>query len=344
PPIIRERILSIVRANLHPNGAAFISYNAHPGAKLKSALRDMMLYHVGDTADPAIRLRDARTLLNLISNPRPTPDAIDVAMAAQAEDLGTRTDSSLFHDELGAVYQPLYFHEFIAQIQAAGLQYIDDADTFDSQPRNLSAESIAAVRKMCGGDWLKEQQYLDFLRNREFRQSVVCRSGMPLAVPWQPERIAGCYATTMARATPDGAFLLETNAQLRCDARPAAYLRHVIAMWPEALRIVPEDAMLAAELYRIGALEIRAFPGVAGRAGEKPQASPLARYQLQHGQPQVTTLWHEPLQFTNESPIELLSLLDGTNDRTAIAAAMQCSVEALDKELADLSYFGLMLR
>ena len=51
------------------------------------------------------------------------------------------------------------------------------------------------MRAMAAGDSIAEQQYLDFLRMRGFRKSLLCRQERKLEAEWDASRIVGCYAT-----------------------------------------------------------------------------------------------------------------------------------------------------
>ena len=53
--------------------------------------------------------------------------------ARQAERLLERSDETLFHDELAAINEPVYFHEFAAHAARHGLQYLAEADFFEMQ-------------------------------------------------------------------------------------------------------------------------------------------------------------------------------------------------------------------
>ena len=54
-------------------------------------------------------------------------------MRRQAERLLERSDETLFHDELAAVNEPVYFHEFVSHAASCGLQYLAEADFFEMQ-------------------------------------------------------------------------------------------------------------------------------------------------------------------------------------------------------------------
>src|SRR5262249_27417873 len=84
PQEVREKVLDIARANLSPNGVAFISYNTYPGGYVRRILRDLMLEWIGDATDPATKLARAREALQQVVLGRPDPDKLDAALAAEA--------------------------------------------------------------------------------------------------------------------------------------------------------------------------------------------------------------------------------------------------------------------
>ncbi len=43
PPEVRDKLLAVARANLSPQGVAFISYNAYPGGHWRKLMREAML-------------------------------------------------------------------------------------------------------------------------------------------------------------------------------------------------------------------------------------------------------------------------------------------------------------
>ena len=81
-------------------------------------------------------------------------------MRRQAERLLERSDETLFHDELAAVNEPVYFHEFVSHAASCGLQYLAEADFFEMQtlPEPVSNELVGVH------DVIRREQYLDFLR------------------------------------------------------------------------------------------------------------------------------------------------------------------------------------
>ena len=88
--------------------------------------------------------------------------------------------STLLHDELAEVNQPFYFSQFIEAAAACDLDYLAEADLEGATPVGLSGdirEALGAIAR----DRIEMEQYLDFLRNRGFRKTLLCHSGAPVS-------------------------------------------------------------------------------------------------------------------------------------------------------------------
>ena len=343
PREVGAKVLEIAQRCLTGDGIAFVSYNTYPSGHIRKLVRDMMLYHAGRFENPVERLRHARAFLKVLALGRPEADPFDAAAADYARVLLEHTDSALFHDDLAPVYEPVYFHEFVAHAKAHGLQYAGEASGYDT-PRNIRPEALQAVRDMAAGDAIAEQQYLDFLRMRGFRKSLLCHEEKKLEAEWDASRIVGCYATTAANEDPDGAFSSADHIRLTTTHPvPIEYMRRLIESRPLALEVGPEQAHVALELFKVGIIELQATPGIAVVAGDKPCASPLVRYQATNGVSPVTTLSHRAIEIEGEDARRMLTLLDGTRDRAALCQAMNCSGDRLDTELRMLGRLGMLV-
>jgi SAM-dependent methyltransferase len=343
PPAVGEKILEIAQRCLSPAGVAYISYNTKPAGHIRRLVRDMMLYHAGRFENPVERLAHAREFLKVLALGRPEPETFDAAAAGYARDLLEHSDGALFHDDLAPVYEPVYFHDFVVRAAMHELQYLGDASGYDA-PRNLRAEAMDAVRTMARGDRIAELQYFDFLRMRGFRRSLLCRKHLSLTDDWNPSRIVGCYATTGASEDKDGAFSGADNVRLTTTHPvPIEYMRRLIQSRPKSIKVEPEQAHVALELFKGGIIELRPTPETAAEPGPRPKVSPLARHQAANGELHVTTLWHRALEVEGDDARRMLSLLDGTRDREALCQAMDCSRERLDGELHMLGRLGLLV-
>jgi len=334
PEVVRDKILAVAGANLHPRGVAFVSYNTLPAGHMRKMLRDMMLYHIGDEKDPRRKLEKAREMLRVIAMGRPEANALEKAVAVHAQELLGRTASALFHDDLSEIYEPVYFHEFAAHAGRHGLQYMGEASLPDSLPRNLQAEAIEWVQEIAGGDRIRAQQYFDFARTKLFRQTLLCHAQNSLS----NGSAEGCYASAGAAEIEEGVFVSSSDTRMTTK-HPAAveYMRRLMSLWPRSGQVSAAEAGLALELYRVGMIELHGFESVARKAGERPSVSRFARYQAARGDARVTTLGHRTLELTDEDARRSLVLMDGSRDREELAREMGCTMEALGSALEVLS-------
>ena len=175
---VRDRLLRLCRSVLSDRGIAYVSYNALPGGRLSGALRDMLVFHTAGLDDPADQVEQARALLRLLVGSWSDEHDFGAIMRRQGERLLERSDETLFHDELAAVNHPVYFHEFVAHAARHGLQYLAEADFFEMQTGVLPdavSEELMRVE-----DPIRREQYLDFLKGRMFRQTLLCRAELEL--------------------------------------------------------------------------------------------------------------------------------------------------------------------
>jgi SAM-dependent methyltransferase len=344
PPEVRDKILAIARANLSPHGVAFVSYNANPAGYVRRILREMMLFRIGDAVEPGARLERARRALEMLAARRPKLSGVDAGIAGEAEEALKLPDSALYHDYLAPAYEPAYVAEFAAHAAGHGLAYLADAEGVDERRYHLEPALLEEIRRLAGGNRVVLEQYLDLVRLRRFRQTLVCRADVAVLDTAAPERAVGLYAATRARETAEGKFEIPGLASAQ-TAHPEvlAFLRGLAELWPCAARVEQRCAAVTLESWRAGVVELRATPGTARRPGATPQASPVARYQARCGQSEATTLDHRTVALENDAARRFLQLLDGSRDRDALAQAMPCGREEVDRRLEALGSLGLLL-
>jgi hypothetical protein len=97
--------------------------------------------------------------------------------------------------------------------------------------------------------------------------------------------------------------------------------RQGINVEPEAISAGVLNGFLL-QLAERGLLQLRTWqPSLAREAGERPVASPIARWQVKR-QGVITNLRHESVKVEDVVGRTLITLLDGTRDRAALRAAM----------------------
>jgi hypothetical protein len=256
-------------------------------------------------------------------------------MRRQAERLLERSGETLFHDELAAVNEPVYFHEFVAHAERHGLQYLAEADFFEMQTGVLPdavSEELLRVE-----DHVRREQYLDFVKGRMFRQTLLCRAELEVDRSPDPLVVERLAVSSPARAAgaPDGAgrvtFEGPTGSTLTTD-HPLVVraLERIGGGWPGAVQVrelIPPEASEEDRAAVCGAL-LRSYagnlvqlhaapPALTLEAGERPEASPLARHQARSGA-LVTNLRHTGVRIDDDLGRRLVVLLDGTRDRAGL--------------------------
>jgi hypothetical protein len=344
PPEVRDKLLAVARANLSPRGIAFVSYNTLPGGHLRTLMREMMLFQADRFESPADQVKAARAVLDLVAGGWPDPDPIEQAIAFLAGSVRDRTDSSLHHDFMTPAFEPVYFRDFVAHAARHGLGYVADASVIDSFNMKLSPAALEAVRNAGAGGRIFQEQFLDMLRLRRFRSSLLCQGELKPVARWNPERAVGLHAASAASETGESEFTSSGGMRLTLEGGAREFLRDLIRLWPRTRPLVREEADLALELFRRDLLELGSVPGLATPPGEKPLASPLVRYQAAHGDPAVFTLRHRVLAVEDAEGRRLLTLLDGSRDRDTLAREMGCSREQMDRQLEVLGRRSVLLQ
>ena len=364
PPQVREKLLSICRTHLAPHGIAYVSYNAYPGNHLRDLMRGMMRFHVARIDDPEEKRKQAAALLKFLIEAQ--PDAIEgdeearavqreseifrQLLAMQLERVKKASPAAFYHDDLAEIFTPFYFHEFIAHAARHGLQFLAEAAFSDMQALNFAPQAVSALETL-GNDRITREQYLDFLKCRRFRQTLLCHHEVALSGP-RADPIRRFFISS--RGTPvsaaplldEGAleeFTASGNASAKTDdSLIKAALLHLAEIWPQSVLFdellaaarerlnekgiaskpdedVPKLAATLLELYAAPVVELHVHPPqFTIEAGERPIASRVVRWSLAKGAYTVTNLRHRSIAFDDPVAVQLMLLLDGTRDRDAL--------------------------
>jgi hypothetical protein len=354
-PAVRDRLVAICRHALTEQGVAYVSYNALPGGRVREALRDMLRFHTAELSEPAERIVQARALLRFLLEGLPAEHDLASVVRRQAEGALDRGDASLLHDDLAEVNEPVYFHELVAHAEGHGLQYLAEADFFEMQIG--AASEPAAQALMAIEDPVRREQYLDFLKGRMFRQTLLCRAELAIDRTPRPEVIERLAVSTQAeprgepRADGAQAFAGPTGSTLTTD-HPLVIdaLKRAAGAWPAALWVrdlLGPDATLAERRALCDAL-LRSYaanlvvlhvhpPQAASTSYDAPRATALARHQARAGET-VTNLRHASVRIEDDLGRRLVTLLDGTRDRAALAAELRSHLLAQGRPVpADLA-------
>lgn len=348
PAEVREHILRICRDHLSPQGIAFVSYNALPGCHLRNMLREMLLFHVRAFESAEERIKQSVALVRFLADAQDTDDEYRLWMRAEANRIAEHSEGHLFHDELGEINDPLYFAQFMDQAARHGLQYLGEADFFEMSD-HVFKDSVRQTLAQLSRNRILREQYMDFLKCRRFRQTLLCRHNAPLRNEPSAQRIETYFISSAAECTsrsgnakPGERRVFETprGAKLETDfALGQTALALLEEVWPQPLpfpellqrttqRNNKEDKSTRRDsedlkgfllrLYAAGIVEFRASaPTFTSTVSEYPVASPVARWQAARGS-FVTSLFHIAVKVEDEIGRQLLTWLDGTHDRKAL--------------------------
>ena len=205
PETVREKILAICRDHLAENGVAYVSYNAYPGNHLRDAVRGMMRFHVQQFSEPPEQIRQARIFLKFLSEAKAKSGLWQDLLKHQFERVEKYADAGFFHDDLSAVNQPFYFHEFMEAAGRHQLQYLGEADMRDKQTTGLTEQAMGIVQNLDKVNRIAREQYLDFISGRSFRQTLLCRQDCRLNHEPELERVCNLFAAADVALVNSGA-------------------------------------------------------------------------------------------------------------------------------------------
>jgi methyltransferase-like protein/SAM-dependent methyltransferase len=352
PPRVQNRILELCQRHLRPNGVAYISYNTYPGWHIRGIVRDMMLYRGMQFADPQARLAQAKSLVGFVAQATRGADTpYKRLLQSELGHISNMEDYYLHHDHLEEHNEPVYFHEFARRLGVNGLQYLGEADFSMMVSSNFAPEVAKTLNELGAHDIVQMEQYMDFVRCRYFRKTLVCRSGVRLNRTLRPDVVNGLLLSSNAAAEPaeldlDPAvkqtFTTPFGESVSCNSPLTKLaLAELARRWPMPVAFEELAAHAAAEATRAGyggdasaaerflggemltcmaagVLEWRLTPvPFTTEVGERPQATHLARLEAERGY-RVTSLRGETVSL-DEIHRQLLRLLDGSRGRAALS-------------------------
>jgi SAM-dependent methyltransferase len=195
-PRVRVALLAGIRRYLEPMGVAYVSYNAYPGSYLRDMARDILGYHVREEGDPEQKLAAAQELMRMIVEiEEPSPYA--QVLRQHMERMLSYSDALLFHDDLAEISTPFYFHEFMEHANHHRLAFLSEADLFESQMREVPESAGRLMASL--DDVLVREQYLDFFKNRMFRQTLLCHEQAPIVRALEEGAIERFWISSRAR-------------------------------------------------------------------------------------------------------------------------------------------------
>ncbi len=351
PDHVKDAMFEICKQKLTQEGVAYISYNVLPGWHIRGMVREMMLYHAGQLSDPNKRAEQSRALMEFINSSVQYTNVYASILKHELDFIRVQKDSYLLHDYLEEINTPVYFYQFVQRASNHGLQFLGEADFAVMLASNFGP-GISETLNRLSNDVIKTEQYMDFLRNRAFRMTLLCRSNIQLNRNVQSHlvrqfRVSGLVKPVNEKmnfqspqnesfALPNGLFINTA------DPRAKATLQCIYEAWPQSLSfeelyaaaaarvssvsvkspsaVEQEKESLSADIlniYSMGHFKLSTFKAdFVTTVSDFPKVSKLALYQANKGIP-VTNQLHEMLT-PDVTGNALIKLCDGSNSRSQI--------------------------
>lgn len=359
PTKVRDAIIRISKEHLNPAGIAYISYNSLPGWRMRGALREMMLMHTSSIADLPGKVAQAKALLKFLVESCSADTPYGNYLRQELEMLQKADDSYIAHEFLEEENTAFYFSDFLKGALAHGLNYLSDTDPATMIADNLPTQAAETLKSL-NLNLPATEQYMDFVRNRMFRSSLLCQADAPLVRQIDPARLEGMEVislVTLKKAEPDGQSavfvgpggnditvtnpvgisLFSAIAAAGRRARPVSEVIDEVATMhseklsgqnPDDVRADLGRLLIQGYLKKLVDFYVCAEGSPAAVAdNDKPCTLPLARWQAQRGlrisSPRLDMLATDPFMS------KLIGVCDGQRDRNAIIDAM---TEAVGKK------------
>jgi hypothetical protein len=283
----------------------------------------------------------------------------------EAAEIERQQDRHLFHEQLEPWNEPVYFAEFMQSAAAHHLAFVAEATP------SVDTPATAQFRDAIGSiDRVRLEQYLDFVRGRTFRKTLLCHEE---AKP-SPEPIPSVIRTLALRSrvtpgspspedaargpnvvafqTPEGSSITTNNPLIGTAFEVLMSAAPAVVPYTELKRRVTErigarhgaEAASALEadddtlvnMLMLCAkgwlLEFRVLPSIGVvTAGLRPKASSLARWQALYFD-EVSTLGHWSHKLSGAERF-LLAHLDGTKDRSQLVRVIELGFASGDLKL-----------
>jgi methyltransferase-like protein/SAM-dependent methyltransferase len=354
PDFVRVKVLQIYSELLTENGIGYISYNVFPGCHLRDLTRNIMIFHSKDIAEPLEQVAESLKFIEFLSENLEKDSLYGQIIRKEFSQMVDRSHENIFHDDLSEVNQPFYFTEFIAEAEKNNLQFLSEAEFYSSQTIQFTPK----VREMLtsfGDDTVKTEQYLDFVKGRRFRQTLLCKQQINVNRQFSPEILHNFSLTSQVKCESSKPnlkpkavekFIAASTATFQVDhALTKTALIYLSKIWSKSIKfndlIAESTALLKKEncevsnedigitteilfqLFSAAFIKLHVFePNFTTKISDKPKVSEFARWQAKRGDT-VTSLTGLSLSLKDDLVRKLLILLDGKRDKKSILAELK---------------------
>ena len=351
PTPVRDKIMAIMAANLCDHGVGYVDFNTYPGWYGPETLRRLMKLHTDGIDDPRDKVAQSLSIIDLYSRFLQTENMDYISYmqkeVARVKKVGARYKGGtyIYHEYLEDVNQPEYFHQFAQRADEHGLRYLGESIYANMMTHGFPKEAEEILSGV-GHDIVLLEQYMDFLRNRRFRNSLLCRRERDIHREIRSEDLMALMAVCTDKVTNEiveqvpGGSLSKAALKILLEQRPRAlYLPDLLEKAEALIGETPANNNLDPttqrerlvrdfiHYYSLNVIQMRAWQAnFTLTPGRCPRVSALALHQASQGRRWISTQCHEPSML----PLllmDLLVLLDGSRDRDALLDWVKSAVD-----------------
>lgn len=335
PAAVQDAILRVARENLSEHGLAYISYNVYPGWRLRTVLRDAMMFHAETSSNPAEKITLGRDFLDKLGNLTNANTPYGQMLRHDAQGMARLNDDYIAHEYFEINNAPCYFNAFQKRAGQFDLAYLTETELHLTIAENFGAETGALLRQLSGNRLDRMEQYIDFLTGRTFRQSLLVRADQAHRIErvLSPAALAGLNISTAVGPEPEvaGDRFIFKDAANRTLTTSSDVVRDAVTrlarMYPLTSTLdtladlsgvtgAGQRADIDRSIFNMvlaGLADISSVPVVANSdVPARPSAAALARADALSGMDWTTNVRHETVPLSHVARA-VLPLLDGTN-------------------------------
>lgn len=168
--------------------------------------------------------------------------------ATRSSPCATRRDHYLLHEHLEEHNEALYFHQFVDRARRHKLRYLAEADYSVMSAQNFP-ERIERTLQNLATDVVGVEQYMDFVRNRTFRQTLLVHEELKINRTPEPQRLMSLHVASPARPEKPAPAASGKGEPVRKDA-PDAVAATVFRARGSVTRT--SDPLMKAALLHLG--------------------------------------------------------------------------------------------
>ena len=353
PAAVRPHVLRVAGEVLSDDGVAYVSYNALPGCRLRHLVRELVRMHFGTTAFEPERIAEVRAFLAEVARVEAARDGEFVGvLQREIAFVQSLPDHVLYHDDLATESHAFLLTDVLDDARSRGLQFLGEAAVAEMFTLAGFPDFDRMLADWSGGDRVRREQHLDFMRGRRFRQTLLCRAHHRLTDDAGPQALRAMHLRASLGAQADAVLFDRSEVRFSDGSRGAridepiakAALARLAARWPDTVAFdalldgalrdcaahgAPADdpraagAALAALLWSMVRADLveplRDAPPRAAPPGVRPRLRAVVADALAHGLVPADAL-NRGFRLDDAIARRLAAAMDGTRDRHALLA------------------------